>query len=109
MSAPQSHAQQAVSAGTRVQIRYTLLTATERAPGLPEDTRAVPYEIRANGILLADGHVGAQASLRTSAGRELRGTLDVVEPADEHTFGRPHPALLQAIAGIERLREELEG
>jgi hypothetical protein len=105
--APMSPPPPVVPAGTRVQIHYTLLTAEERSPNLPEDTRALPYEVRAKGLLIADGREGERVTIRTQAGREIAGTLVVVDPGDDHGFGRPQPALVRAIGEITALREEL--
>jgi hypothetical protein len=98
---------QPVPAGTRVEIRFRLLTPAERALGLPEDTAGLPYDVRARGLLLDDCEQGELARIRTQAGRILEGELDVVEPADLHTFGRPHPALVEAVTAITALKEEL--
>jgi 2-amino-4-ketopentanoate thiolase alpha subunit len=96
-----------VAAGTRVQIRFTLLEPPERAPGLPADTAAVPYEGRVRGALVAPAAPGERATVRTATGRELSGTLEIVEPADLHTFGRPPRALVDAIEHIRPLLERL--
>jgi hypothetical protein len=93
-----------ISAGTRVEIKFRLLESAERAPLLPPDTAALPYEVRVRGRLLADAMLGDDAEVRTQAGRVLAGKLVVVEPADSHTFGRPHPALLRAIDAITDLK-----
>jgi hypothetical protein len=90
-----------VAAGTRVQIRFTLLDPQERAPGLPEDTARTPYVGRVRGTLLAAAVPGGPATVRTASGRELSGELEIVEPADTHTFGRPQPALLKAIEQMD--------
>ncbi|WUH99968.1 2-amino-4-oxopentanoate thiolase subunit OrtA [Spirillospora sp. NBC_00431] len=90
--------------GTRVLVRYTLLAPEERAPNLPEDTRAVPYVVRTKGILLAEAHAGEQVLVRTPTGREVAGELVLPDPADEHGFGRAHPALVRVIDEIGKLR-----
>lgn len=96
-----------IAAGTRVRIVQTLLTAEERAPNLPEDTAALPYLLRVNGELVEPGELGKPGRVRTAIGRELEGIIEVVEPADEHTFGRPVPPLVRAATAIRRLKEEL--
>lgn len=96
-----------MSAGTRVEISFQLLTPAQRALGLPDDTAAVSYDARVRGVLLSPSRRGGQASIRTQAGRELTGTLDVIEPADAHSFGRPHQALVDVANAIAELREEL--
>jgi hypothetical protein len=99
--------QEQVAPGTRVQIRFTLLEPSERAPGLPEDTAAVPYVGRVRGTLLAAARAGGPATVRTASGRELSGELEVVEPADLHTFGRPQPALVVAVEPMGALLDGL--
>ena len=96
-----------IPAGTRVEIRARVLDPVDRAPGLPPDTAALPYEMRARGTLLAAGTVGEEASIVTAARRTLVGVLAQVEPADTHTFGRPHPALVEVAGRIGGMLEEL--
>ncbi len=92
-----------VDGGTRVTVRQRLLEHHERAPSLPEDTAALPYEAIVRGILLEPADVGGEAAIRTASGRVLRGRLEEVEPADTHTFGRPSPALVAADEAISDL------
>ena len=93
-----------VAAGTLVEIYAVVLTPGERAPQVPEDTRHLPLEMRVRGVLVSDANVGAQAEIRTPAGRHLHGTLVDTSPAYTHTFG-PRIAELTPI-GTE-LREIL--
>ena len=90
-----------------MQIRFTLLEPSRRAPGLPDDTAGVPYEGRVRGTLVAPAALGERATVRTATGRELSGALEVVEPADLHTFGRPPRALVEAVEHIRVLPERL--
>ncbi len=98
-----------VAGGTRVAVRQRLLEPDERAPSLPEDTAALPYEALVRGILLEPAEVGAHATVRTATGRVLSGRLEVVEPADLHTFGRPAPALIAVDEAISELLRRLRG
>lgn len=93
-----------VSAGTLVEIYAVVLAPGERAPQVPEDTRHLPLEMRVRGVLVRDTNIGAQAEIRTPAGRHLQGTLVDCAPAYTHTFG-PRIAALSPI-GTE-LREVL--
>jgi hypothetical protein len=93
-------------AGDWAEIRFALLAPSERAPGLPPDTAAVPYEARLKGFLAADAAVGAPASVRTLAGRVVEGQLLRLAPAPGHSFGEPVQELVEA--GRE-LRERLAG
>jgi hypothetical protein len=86
-------------------VRQRLLEPHERAASLPEDTAALPYEALVRGILLEPTKVGSSATIRTAAGRVVAGQLEIVEPADTHTFGRPPAALVavdEAISGLLR-------
>lgn len=96
-----------VPVGTRVQLRFVVLEPGERAASLPEDTAAVPYEARVRGRLVAAARVGEEGTIRTAVGRELTGELELVEPADLHTFGRPPAALVEAVAPLGALLEGL--
>ena len=84
--------------GTWVEIRAIVLAAGERAPQVPEDTQRVPFEMRAKGFLQTPASLGEEAEILTVAGRRLRGSLVAANPAYEHGFGPPVPALL-AIGG----------
>jgi hypothetical protein len=95
------------TAGARVRIVQTLLTADQRAPGLPPDTASLPYLLRTTGVLLEDAEIGDLVSIRTPIGRTLQGSLEVIEPGDTHSFGVPQPALRTAAASIMRMRGEL--
>lgn len=96
-----------IEAGTRVEIRARVLEPEERADGLPPDTARLPYELRARGLLVQPCLVGDQATIRTATGRLLRGSLESVEPADTHTFGRPPRALVEVVERIGCIRDEL--
>ncbi len=85
-----------VERGTWVELHRVILAPGERAPQVPEETQAVPLEMRVKGFLGADAAVGEEAEVVTPAGRRLRGTLDRVLPAYEHGFGPPVPELLRA-------------
>jgi hypothetical protein len=78
---------------TWVEIHRILLEKGERAPQVPQDTREVPLEMRVKGFLLHDAAVGDEAEIVTPAGRKIRGTLHLINPAYSHTFGSPIPEL----------------
>ena len=80
--------------GTWVEIHAIVLAVGERAPQVPDDTRAVPLEMRAKGFLQHDAATGEEVEIRTPAGRRLRGTLSRANPGYDHSFGPPVPALL---------------
>ena len=83
-----------VEQGAWAEIRCILLKPEERAPQVPEDTRQVPLEMHAKGMLTQDTEIGQEATVVTRSGRRLTGTLVEENPAYEHRFGRPIEALL---------------
>ena len=89
-----------VSTGTWVEIERVVLEPGERAPTLPEDTRQVPYLLRASGFLLDDAALGEPARVRTLIGRELTGKLTTVNPSYSHSFGETVQELLDI--GLDR-------
>lgn len=89
-----------VSKGTWVQIELVVLEPAERAPTLPADTREVPYVMRVSGFLLDDAVVGGLVRVRTLIGRELSGSLTIVNPSYEHGFGDTVQELLDI--GLDR-------
>jgi hypothetical protein len=95
-----------VTAGTRVAVRLRLLDPGERAPGLPPETAALPYEAIVRGVLVEDAALGEEATVRTAIGRRVAGRLETIEPADTHTFGRPAPALVAMTESIADLQRE---
>lgn len=80
--------------GTWVEIEQVILTPAERAPSLPEDTRQVPYVMHVSGFLLEDAELGQEVRVCTRIGRELCGTLRLVNPSYTHSFGETIPELL---------------
>lgn len=94
------------SVGTRVQISFRVLEPGNRADSVPSDTAEVPYEVKVRGVLMEQAALGEQAHIITQAGRALVGRVDVIEPADTHSFGRPPRALVEAQESIRALLEE---
>jgi len=82
-----------VAPGTWVDIHRIVLRAGERAPKVPEDTKAVPLEMRTAGFLVAAAVLGDEVEVITRAGRRISGTLVAVNPAYTHGFGAPIPEL----------------
>ena len=98
--------QRLVPRGTWVELQREVLAPGERAPQVPEETGAVPLELRVKGFLVADSALGEEAEVRTPAGRRLSGTLDRALPAYEHGFGPPVPELLEVGAELRALLRE---
>ena len=84
-----------VPAGSWVEVRRVVLRAGERAPNVPQDTAAVDFVARIRGFLVSEAPVGAEAMIRTLAGRQVRGQLAAVNPRNPADFGDPVPELLR--------------
>ena len=82
-----------VKKGTLVEIEEVILTPSERAPQVPDDTRKAPLVMRARGILANDAAMGEEAKIETATGRVLSGTLVQENPGYDHGFGPPIPEL----------------
>lgn len=95
-----------VEKGRWARVHRIELEPAERAPGIPEDTAAVPFEAWINGWLLEDATIGEPATLRTATGRVVEGVLVEAEPGYHHSFGSP-PAALQRAGS--KARERLFG
>lgn len=84
-------------AGDWVQIHRIVLTPQQRPDTLPEETRAVPLEMRTKGWLVTDmASVGDEVTIRTAVGRDMQGRLIAVNPVYGHDFGQAVPELLAA-------------
>lgn len=87
---------QTAAKGDLVQIHKVILTPEQRPEGLPESTKAVPYEAWIKGFLLDEkAKVGDAVRIETFIGRELSGTLVEVNPVYGHNFGKPRLELLR--------------
>lgn len=95
--------------GTWVEIHAVILPADARAPQVPEDTARVPLEMRAKGFLAEAAEIGAEAEVRTTTGRGLRGTVTAANPAYDHGFGVPLPELLEIGAEVRAILRERGG
>jgi len=73
--------------GQWVQIRNVVLPPGERAPQVPEDTKAVPLEMWVKGYLTGDAETGSECEIETMTGRIVTGILEEVEPSYAHDFG----------------------
>ena len=72
-----------------------VLSADQRAPQLPDDTKATPLEIWLKGYLTADARMGAEVEITTVTGRLVRGVLVEVNPHYELGYGVFRPELLK--------------
>ncbi len=89
--------------GDWVEIEYVLLSAEDRAAGIPEDTATQPLRAWVKGFALASAMIGDEVSVETMSGRVVRGHLSETEPGYTHTFGTP-PAEIVAIGRDLRAR-----
>ncbi len=81
--------------GDLVQIHKIILKPDQRPDSLPESTKSVPYECWIKGFLLnSEAQIGQEVQVETLIGREISGTLVSVNPAYDHSFGRPQTELL---------------
>lgn len=93
--------------GDWVRIHTTILEVGERAPQIPEETRAVPLDMWVNGFLVqAEAGLGQEATVRTLAGRELTGVLSDLCPVYAIDYGKPQPELLAIGPELRALLKE---
>jgi 2-amino-4-ketopentanoate thiolase alpha subunit len=97
-------------AGDWVRIRSVILTPQERATSIPEETRAVPLEMRVKGWLVtAAASQGDTVEIRTTLGRRYHGTLEAKNPPYGHDFGTAIPELLRAGEDLRAMLAEPDG
>ena len=101
-----SSAVTAARVGDWVEVSAVLLAPAERSLNLPPETAAVPLVMRVRGWAVAAAEVGTEVSVRTQAGRILRGTLLAVNPRFDHDFGGCVPELIEV---RRRLKAEMAG
>lgn len=94
-----------IAKGSWVQIEQVVLKPGERAPHVPEDTKAVPLMLWVKGTLLEDAFIGDTVEIETAIGRRMSGKLVAENPPYTHGFGRPIPELLTVGAEFRALAE----
>lgn len=83
--------------GDWVRIHSVILTPDKRASAIPQETRAVPLEMRVKGWLVtAAAAIGDTVEIRTTLGRCYYGTLEAMNPPYGHDFAAAIPELLRA-------------
>ncbi len=93
--------------GEWVRVHGIVLTSEQRAPQIPDDTKAVPLEIWTKGFLQeSEAQLGDTVTVKTLTGRIAQGELVELLPTYSHSFGNCVPELLQI--GLQ-LREILFG
>lgn len=95
-----------VTANSWVEIHQILLKPEERAPGIPEETKQVPLELRVKGYLMEEAVVGDLVKIKTPMGRLIEGRLMAVNPPFLHDFGAPVPELLPIGQEIKAILQE---
>lgn len=94
--------------GDWVRVHNTVLTLGERAPQVPDETKAVPLEMWVNGFLLEDeARIGQQATVQTLAGREIKGELTAIRPVYQVDYGEPQAELLRIGQELRALLREV--
>lgn len=83
------------SKGDWVRIQNTVLEPSERAPQVPDDTKATPLMLWVKGFACHDAEVGQEIEVETITGRSVKGTLIEINPAYKHNFGNCVPEILQ--------------
>jgi len=83
-----------IKKGEWVRIHKIILSPSERAPQVPDDTKAVPLEMWDKGFLQTDSELGDQVEIETVTGRRETGTLIEVNPYYDHDYGKFVPELL---------------
>jgi len=81
--------------GDYVNIYGIVLSASERAPQVPDDTKKVPLETWVKGFLNQDAELGDDAQITTITGRVVSGKLVEVNPTYSHSYGNHIPEVLQ--------------
>ncbi len=84
-----------IKKGSWVRIHKIILEPSERAPQIPEDTKATPLEMWDKGFLQEDSKVGDIVEVVTVTGRKEEGELVEVNPCYKHDFGEFVPELLE--------------
>lgn len=81
--------------GTYVEITKEILSLEERAPQVPEDTKATPLLMKVKGFLTESKALGEEVTIKTVLGREITGTLTSANPRYTHDFGEIVPELFK--------------
>jgi 2-amino-4-ketopentanoate thiolase alpha subunit len=92
-----------IKKGEWVRIHKIILSTSERAPQVPDDTKAVPLEMWDKGFLLTDSELGDEVEIETVTGRRETGTLIEVNPCYDHDYGKFIPELLAIDKQVRRI------
>lgn len=89
---------------TWVEVEWTFLAPSQRSGRIPEETRAVPYKVRARGTVEGAAYVGEEVTVTLVTGRDVHGRIVAVNPGYTHTFG-PRLSVLTQVQ--ESIRQDL--
>lgn len=82
--------------GMWVEIENQILSPSERAPQVPEDTKATPLMMWTKGLLVENtAAMGDQVTVETLSGRKATGTLVDLNPRHSHDYGDPVKELIE--------------
>ena len=94
--------------GDWVRIHSILMKAGNRAPGVPEDTSEVPYELWDKGFLISDkAEIGEEVEIETITGRKISGNLLETNPSYNHDFGNFIPEILLIDKQLKKIMKEV--
>ncbi len=93
--------------GNWVEIETQVLSAEERAPQVPEDTKDTPLLMWARGYLVNEtAALGSPVTIETVNERKIEGKLVEVNPRYDHDYGQTITELIST--GID-LKKDLGG
>ncbi len=84
-----------ISKGDWIEISSQILTSSERASNLPDDTAAMPYVMKTRGTAMENGQLGEEILIQTPSGRQLKGKAEEIDPYYTHDFGECVPELVE--------------
>ncbi|WP_299949535.1 2-amino-4-oxopentanoate thiolase subunit OrtA [uncultured Ruegeria sp.] len=99
-------------AGDWVRIYRKVISAEERSPQIPDDTRATELGMWVKGTIQADGDIGDHVEVVTTIGRRVSGKLIEVNPCYELDFGEFRRDLLDIgtqVRGLLKNEVETDG
>lgn len=89
--------------GDWVRIQNTVLEPHERAPQVPDDTKATPLKMWVKGFALTEVEIGEIIEVETITGRKVSGTLKEINPTFRHSFGECVPEIFQIGIGAKKV------
>ena len=94
--------------GDWVRVHSILMEAGDRAPGVPDDTAEVPYELWDKGFLISDrAEIGEEVEIETITGRKIAGNLLETNPSYDHDFGEFIPEILMIDKQLKDIMGEI--